>query len=166
MTSPEMTHFQILRNMTSSTYAKTADVIFPPYHVTSAAIWGGGVILLMIVRNCSDCPYFEVGVAEQNTGEHVIKLDIKAQNMATVYQCVKCKVLFKDLQGVSLHTCLSLIKPKDLQAPLSPLTVQIRHQAQIKVKNELIPAQQVRLNLLSRAKHKGQSTDQSMPREY
>jgi DNA-directed RNA polymerase subunit RPC12/RpoP len=104
----------------------------------------------MIVRNCSDCPYFEVGVAEQNTGEHVIKLDIKTQNMATVYQCVKCKVLFKDLQGVSLHTCLSLIKPKDLQAPLSPLTVQIRHQAQIKVKNELIPAQQVRLNLLSR----------------
>ncbi len=49
------------------------------------------------------------------TVEHVIFDNFKQKNMATVYQCVKCKDLFRDINAVSMHACQSLTQPKDLQ---------------------------------------------------
>ena len=42
--------------------------------------------------------------------EHVI---FWAKNMATVYQCVRCKGLFQDINAVTRHECRSLTQPKD-----------------------------------------------------
>lgn len=37
--------------------------------------------------------------------------------MASVYQCVRCKALFKDLSSVRTHTCRSVTQLKDSQNP-------------------------------------------------
>ena len=50
----------------------------------------------------------------------MIETEYKYENMASVtsvYQCVRCKALFKDLSSVRTHACRSVTHLKDSQNP-------------------------------------------------
>ena len=72
--------------------------------------------------------------------------------MASVYQCVRCKALFKDLSSVRTHACRSVTHLKDSQNPRQNPGRAIsgtnaKRQATDDQPNQLRISQQVNLNI-------------------
>lgn len=72
--------------------------------------------------------------------------------MASVYQCVRCKALFKDLSSVRTHVCRSVTHLKDSQNPRqnpghSISMTNAKGQATDDQPNQLRTSQQVNLNI-------------------
>ena len=62
--------------------------------------------------------------------------------MAPVYQCVRCKAIFKDLSSVRTHACRSVTNLKDSQNPRKTLVMLLAGQMP---KDKLLAINQINL---------------------